>query len=295
MSLDRDQLTTLHTVLKLGSFDRAADALGVTQPAISLRIRTLEDRVGLPLVLRGTPCVGTAAGRRLAQHAQSLALMETAAFRDLDLPLGSTRTQASVAVNADSLATWFPSVLPLLEDLSLDVHTDDQDHSANWLTSGDVSAAVTGTSKAAKGCDITPLGKQRYIATASPDFVKRWFADGVSTNTLMDAPQLVYSHKDQLQASWIKHVTGKTLFPPHHVIPSTHGFLRATRNGAAWAINPIDLIKKDLSDGTLVEIVPGSHLDVALFWQCNRHVKSALTPLENAVFKVAKEQLLQGP
>ena len=42
MQLDRDQLAALSAVLRVGSFEGAADELGLTQPAVSLRIRALE-------------------------------------------------------------------------------------------------------------------------------------------------------------------------------------------------------------------------------------------------------------
>ena len=294
MHLDRDHLAALQAILKLGSFESAAASLGLSQPAISLRIRALEDHVGLPLIQRGSPCVGTLAGTRLGQHAETIALMEHEALRDLDLAIGTAPTRVAVAVNADSLATWFPLVLKDLPDLVLDIQMDDQDHSAHWLKSGDVKAAVTGTSKAEKGCDVMPLGQQRYVATASPDFVNRWFANGVTTETLMQAPLVTYTYKDQLQSRWMQQVTGKKLFPPTHLLPSTHGFVAATRDGAAWAMNPIHLVKKDLSDGTLVEVIPQSALDVPLFWHCNRHVKTALTPLTKAVKRIAQHALLQS-
>lgn len=292
MHLDRDHLAALQAILKLGSFEAAAASLGVSQPAISLRIRALEDHVGLPLIQRGTPCVGTPAGKRLGQHAETVALMEYAALRELDLTIGSTPTRVAVAVNADSLATWFPLVLKDLPDLVLDIQMDDQDHSAQWLKSGDVSAAVTGTPKPEKGCDVMPLGRQRYIATAAPEFVNKWFKDGVTADTLMRAPLITYTYKDQLQSRWMQQVTGKKLFPPTHLLPSTHGFVAATRDGSAWAMNPIQLVKKDLSNGTLVEIMPDSALDVPLFWHCNRHVKSALIPLTKTVKRIAREALL---
>ena len=53
MQLDYDALAALAAILRTGSFDGAAAELGLTQPAISLRIKTLEDRVGAILIRRG--------------------------------------------------------------------------------------------------------------------------------------------------------------------------------------------------------------------------------------------------
>ena len=68
---DYTQLATLSAILRHGAFDAAAVELGITQSAVSQRLRALEDRVGQPLVQRGTPCTGTALGQRLAVDSQT--------------------------------------------------------------------------------------------------------------------------------------------------------------------------------------------------------------------------------
>ncbi|MEO1788791.1 MAG: LysR family transcriptional regulator, partial [Pseudomonadota bacterium] len=50
------QLHALAAVLRTGSFEAAAHDLGLTQSAISQRIRALEDRAGAVLIVRETPC-----------------------------------------------------------------------------------------------------------------------------------------------------------------------------------------------------------------------------------------------
>ena len=53
--LDYASLFALSTVVREGSFERAARALNVTPSAISQRIRLLEERVGCALVVRAQP------------------------------------------------------------------------------------------------------------------------------------------------------------------------------------------------------------------------------------------------
>ena len=260
---------------------------------MSLRIRALEDRVGLPLIRRGKPCVGTEAGNRLCRHAEDVALLEHQALRDLDLAGDTGPTRVSLAINADSLATWFPSILNTLEGLLLDVKIDDQDYSVDWLTRGDVVAAVTGTDKAASGCDVTPLGAIRYVATASPDFVERWFSNGVTVEALSKAPGFAFDAKDNLQARWMTAKTGRKLFPPSHMLPSTHGFIAAAQSGGGWGMNPLSLVEPYLKSGALVAIDPDLPLDVPHYWQIGRRMKPALHHLDKAVRAAAKRQLYQ--
>lgn len=69
-SLNLDQLRTLREVIALGSFSAAARRLNLTQPAVSLQVRELEQRFGVRLVERlGRTAHATAPGRELIEHA----------------------------------------------------------------------------------------------------------------------------------------------------------------------------------------------------------------------------------
>jgi len=111
--LDYASLAALAAVVLEGSFERAARSLHVTPSAVSQRIRLLEERVGCALVVRGQPCRGTEAGLRLCQHVDRVRLLEHEL--QLDLPAleqtDTARIRLPVAVNADSLATWFAAAL----------------------------------------------------------------------------------------------------------------------------------------------------------------------------------------
>ncbi len=54
--LDYASLSTVATVVREGSFERAARALNVTTSAVSQRIKHLEERLGSILIIRGQPC-----------------------------------------------------------------------------------------------------------------------------------------------------------------------------------------------------------------------------------------------
>ncbi|HJQ60085.1 MAG TPA: LysR family transcriptional regulator, partial [Vineibacter sp.] len=72
-SLNLDQLRTLIEVIELGSFTAAARQLSLSQPAISLQVRELEQRVGVRLVERvGRTLRATAAGRLLAERGKGI-------------------------------------------------------------------------------------------------------------------------------------------------------------------------------------------------------------------------------
>ncbi len=293
---DYTHLSALAAVIRTGGFDKAAVALNVTPSAISQRIKTLEERVGTVLVVRGQPCVGTDAGNRLCRHVERVALLENRVRGDLsDLasaPGAEPMPTIRIAINADSLATWFMPAMAAVGGTLFDIVLDDQDHSADWLRRGDVSAAVTAFGPAVQGCDSRPLGALRYRATASPDFVLRWCPDGFDANAAARAPCLTFNRKDRLQTNWLLQCFGTVVSPPTHWLPSTRAFVDASRAGLGWGMNPEVLVADDLRAGRLVELLPDRPFDTPLYWQANRVVADALAPLTTTVRQAARAVLI---
>jgi LysR family transcriptional regulator (chromosome initiation inhibitor) len=271
MRIDSRQLQAFAAVLREGSFDAAARALHVTPSAISQRIKGLEQRLGRVLVRRGTPCLATEAGAALQRHAQQLELLEAQALAPFGLADATAQAlPLAIAVNADSLATWFAPALAALRErhgVVFDLHVEDQDHSGELLRQGRVLAAVTADPHPVQGCAVVPLGAMRYLAVAAPAFVARHFVAGVDAASLAAAPCNVFNAKDELQLRWMRRLTRARLAPPAHRVPSTHGFIHAALHGLGWGMNPDVLVAPLLERGELVEIVPGTPLDVPLFWQ----------------------------
>ncbi len=294
--LDAVQLRTLAAVVAEGSFDAAARVLHVTPSAVSQRIKTLEETVGQVLVQRHRPCRPTGAGEPLLRLAGQLALLEREALAEARGPLaaGRGRTRLAVVVNADSLGTWFPSALarvPDRLDLCFDIRQDDQEHTADLLRDGSVTAAVTAQREPVQGCRVQRLGAMRYRALAAPAYADRWFAGGVTPETLAEAPVVVFDRKDAIQHRFLRTVSGRDLHPPVHYLPSVPAFSEAIRLGLGWALVPEQIADADLATGRCVDLAPGRHLDVPLYWQHWRLESAALTALTTAVRAVAAETL----
>jgi LysR family transcriptional regulator (chromosome initiation inhibitor) len=294
--LDYPALDALAAVIREGSFERAARALHVTPSAVSQRIRQLEERVGCALVVREQPCRATEAGRKLVRHVDRVRLLEQELHEALPVlaPEGGARVALPVAVNADSLATWFAPAIAAFAAAApvlVEVAVDDQDHTAEWLRSGAVLAAVTASARPPAGCNSRPLGAMRYLAAASPDFVARHFADGVGAAALAVAPSLVFNAKDELQARWARRLCHRHVELPRHVLPSSQAFVTAARAGMGWGLHPEALIAPFLADGSLVELVPGTPLDVPLHWQHARAASAWLEGLSRRVAATARDAL----
>ncbi|WP_461429346.1 LysR family transcriptional regulator ArgP [Gymnodinialimonas sp.] len=286
---EHPQLEALSAVIHLGSFDAAAHHLSVTPSAISQRIKQLEDRVGMMLVERGQPCTATPVARKLLTHADQVRLLETALARDLGLP--GDATPVRIAVNADSLASWLLPALAPLDGFLFDLIIDDQDHSEAWLKRGEVAAAVSSRAHPLQGCDCTPLGALHYAATASPTFVKRHFAGGLTAEALAQAPALTFNAKDRLQRDWAAQVAGRPVALRTHYLANAQGFVEATRLGIGWGLNPLPLVRPYLEDGSLVALAPQVPFSTPLYWHVSRLTGPALAPLTKAVRAVRLDQL----
>jgi len=285
--LDYTQLDTLATVLRLGSFDSAAQHLRVTQSAVSQRIRQLEETIGCPLIHRGPPATGTEAGLKLARHAEEVRMLEARVVS----PSDGQSPRLRVAVNADSLATWFLKVMACHPEFQFEIVVDDQDHSLDWLKRGEVSAVVTSEKTPPQGCISHPLGAMNYAAVCSPNFARIHFRGAVDKLSLADAPVLVFNNKDGLQATWQKQFFGVIHNRFSNKIPSTQGFIDAALLDLGWGLNPQSLVDPFLADGSLQRLVPDSDLQVPLFWHHSRLLSDALAELTGSVKLICKAEL----
>ena len=264
MRIDAHQLAAFAAVIEHGSFDAAATTLHVTPSAVSQRIKALEQRVGQVLVVREKPCSATPAGAPLLRLAAQTRLLEAEALAEMGGGGGASRI--ALAVNADSMATWFTAVFDVLDEVCFDIRIEDQDHSARLLREGVVMGAVTTERTAVPGCVVLALGVMRYIPVASPAYVRRYLPDGFTAAAAAHAPSLAWNRDDALQDMLVRRVFRRDITRRQHFVPTAEGFGAAVLAGLGWGMYPEDLAAPRLADGSFARIAT-AHLDVPLFWQ----------------------------
>ena len=266
MQFDGQQLAAFAAVIEYGSFDAAAARLHVTPSAVSQRIKALEQRVGQVLVRREKPCVATPAGAPLVRLAAQTALLESEALAEMGGG-SADRTRIAIAVNADSMSTWFTAVLGQLPEVLFDVRIEDQDHSARLLREGAAMGAVTTERTPVPGCRVQPLGVMRYVPVASADYADRCLPDGFTADAVGSAPSLAWNRDDALQDMLVRRAFRRNIARPVHYVPTAEGFAAAVRAGLGWGMFPDSLAAAWVADGSFVRI-SDVHLDVPLYWQC---------------------------
>ena len=285
VTLDGQQLTAFAAVVELGSFEAAAQRLHVTPSAISQRIKALEQRVGQVLIVRGKPSTATAAGIPLLRLAAQTAMLESEALAELGGGSGA-QTRIALAVNADSMATWFTAVLGQVPDVLFDIRIEDQDHSARLLREGEVMGAVTTERTPVPGCRAQPLGVMRYVPVASPGYVERHLPDGFTSDALAVAPSLAWNRDDALQDMLVRRAFRRAIARSVHYVPTAEGFGAAVGAGLGWGMYPEHLAAARLADGSFVRISE-VHLDVPLFWQCWKLDSPMIEAITDAVHSAA--------
>lgn len=298
MDLIHPQLAAFAAVLEEGSFEAAGRRLCVTSSAVSQRIKALEDRLGQVLVVRQPPCRPTPAGELLLRRVRPMQTLEAEALADF-LPEESQGAKArpiAIAVNSDSLVTWFLPVLSRLHDdhgYLFDLHVDDQDHTLEFLRNGAVLGAVSGTAMPLQGCDVQFLGVMRYHAIASPSFAARYFGEGVNAAAFGRAPMISLNRKDELQWRFVRSITRARLAPPLHYLPTPSGVVEAAALGLGWCLAPDSMLAPALKRNDIVIVAPEHRLDVPLYWHHAAVRSSTLQRLGHVLTAVTKEVLHQ--
>jgi LysR family transcriptional regulator, chromosome initiation inhibitor len=272
--LDARQLKALAAVIEHGSFKTAAQALSLTLAAVSLRVKSLEATLGQRLLVRGKKVHPTPSGQALLAHIKQMRLMEADLLDALPgaTARGAQMQSLSVAVNADSMASWFlPGVAPACarHRLLLDVVVDDQDHTHDALKNGDVSGCVMTRADAMRGCIAEPLGIMRYRCVAAPDLVASWLAanGSVSIHRMLRSPAVIFNRKDALQDAFLaQHFELQQARYPRHFVPAVDAFEQAIELGMGWGmVSELQLAASPASP--LEEVFPGRTVDVVLYWQ----------------------------
>jgi len=302
-SFDTDALECLAAIVEEGGFERAAVRLSITQSAVSQRLRALEAQVGTVLLVRSRPLKPTAAGRLLIKHAMQMRLLRAdleTDLHELTPDSGNSREEEriSIAINADSISTWvLPALGPLVsEGLPLEIITDDQDFTHEWLREGQVLGCVTTLKKALRGCKVLPLGAMQYVAVASRDYARTHCPQGLSAHNFRQIPFIAFNRKDDLQVEFVGRALGlRRVALSQRFVPSSEGQVRAALAGWGATVVPELQVRDLLAQGELVNLAPQVSLPVSLYWHCWNLHSVVIDRLTAALAGAAAKALTGAP
>jgi DNA-binding transcriptional LysR family regulator len=144
--LDIRRLRMLHEFAARGSIARTAEALGYTPSAVSQQLAVLEREAGTPLLDRTARSAGlTAAGRRLAVHAERILAMVEEAESDLSAQAAQPSGRVVVTAFPSAAVAFAPALARSLRahpKLSLLLREADPAEGLQLVRSGEVEAAI---------------------------------------------------------------------------------------------------------------------------------------------------------
>ncbi len=210
--------------------------------------------------MRVKPVRPTESGEVVVRFARQLARLERDARAELGLAADQGPVRIPVAVNADSLATWFlPALTRVPQDppICFELHREDEAHTTALLREGQVMAAVTSSPDPVAGCTVRRLGLARYRAVAAPGFVARHLT-GFLAEDLREAPIVTFDRRDGLQDAFVRSLTrGRSSAGRiRHLVPTSDGFRDAVAFGLGWGMVPEPQAEPLLRSGRLVELAP---------------------------------------
>lgn len=295
--LDYKWVEALDAVVAQRSFERAAESLHISQSAVSQRIKQLEKWLAQPVLVRGQPPRPTPAGMKLLGLYRRVCLLEQDLIPSITNEDSGKALTVSLATNADTLATWLlPSLIDLVDQkrIELNLIVDDEGRTIDKLRSGEVVAAISLDFQPIAGCDADYLGRMDYLCVASPSFRARYFNQGVTRESLIAAPAVVFDQHDEMHERFIyQHFNlpyGSVL---KHTVRSSEAFVKLASAGVAYCLIPKVQIQEELDKGVLVDVTPGFMLSHQMYWHHWQLESGVLKELSEAVIAYAREFLPQ--
>ncbi|MDO6486990.1 LysR family transcriptional regulator ArgP [Colwellia sp. 6_MG-2023] len=293
--MDYKLLTALAAIIETQSFDLAAAQLFISQSAISQRIKLLEENIGQPVLIRRQPIELTTVGEQLLSHFKKVKQLENELLPELMPDNAVKAMKVSLAVNADSIATWFLKALtPVLQEnlIELNLLIEPEDRTLDRLRSGEAIGAVSIIKNPLKGYRSFELGSMNYCLVCSKGFKEKYFKHGVTQSSLKMAPAISYDHKDAMHIRYIVDNFGLEASEYYcHTVRSSEAFVILAKQGVAYCLVPYLQIKNELETGELVNLCPGKELNRTLYWHSWVLVKGVNKKISQQIIQTAKTLL----
>jgi DNA-binding transcriptional LysR family regulator len=167
--MDTRQLAAFCAVVERKSFSQAADRLGVTQPAVSLQIRSLEQRLGQQLLDRsGRRVEPTEAGRRLYASAQRLLALEEQLFEEIEADdEGAISGTLELGASTGPGGTVVPLLLCEFQELHPDVRVrltvSDTQTVVDRVAERGLELGIVGAGRRHRGVSFEPFFRDEVV------------------------------------------------------------------------------------------------------------------------------------
>lgn len=287
--MDLSLLRTFVTVHRAGSFTRAAALLGLSQPAVTSQIRSLERQLGRPLFLRQargvTPTtIGDELAHRAAPHLDALVeITETG-------PHGRAGTRTLHLAGPPEFVSVrvLPALTPLVSE-GLTLRTSlfgTAEESLDGLAAGRHDLAVATARPRGGLLTATPLCDEEHVLVAAPRWAARLGLDELPGEgaAVLDRLPVIEVHESLPFVSryWSAVFESKPAASAAVVVPDLRAVLESAVSGAGLAVLPRYLCESALADGRLVVLLDPPVPPLRTYFLVVRAGTTALTHIARA-------------
>jgi DNA-binding transcriptional LysR family regulator len=265
-------LRTFVSVYRLGSFTRAAQALGLSQPAVTQQIKNLEKETGRTLFDR------VPNGARPTAAAEGL-LREVEGPIDalggvVDRNFGAKTTSRTLVVGGPvelMTARVIPSVSDMVvEGTSLRFVFGLADDLLVQLADGEVDLVLSTVRPRVRGVVATPLADEEFLLVASPSIAAQICAEALAADAptaLAGVPMISYGESLPIVRRYWRTVFGRPpTMSPGLVVPDLRGALAAVKASAGISVLPSYLCADELERGEVVALVDPEQPPINTFY-----------------------------
>ncbi|MFK4871766.1 LysR family transcriptional regulator [Novosphingobium sp. ZW T3_23] len=250
-------LETLMWIDRLGTFAGAAQRLNTTQPAISARVREIEEQLGVPLFQRdGRRMVLTARGRRLVQECEPLRQGLERVLLDASDFAGATGT-VRIGSGEIAAATCLPDFIGAIErerpGVTLEIELDLTARLLQQVLSGTRDIVFLAGPVASPGLRTTPIGSVELVWAASPQVAGAGdFSQRDHLLPIWSLPDHSPLHAVTLAALQEHGITPRALNTCNNV----RMLIEIVARGQGAAVLPETMVRTELARGLLAEVLP---------------------------------------
>ena len=173
--MDTRQLAAFCAVVERKSFSQAAERLGVTQPAVSLQVRSLEKRLGRQLLDRsGRRVEPTEAGLALYRGAQRLLALEEQLLEEIEEGEGGELAGTlSVGASTGPGSTVVPILLCEFQRrnpaVSISLSISDTQSVVDRVAERELELGIVGAARRHRGVVFEPFFRDEVVLACPPD------------------------------------------------------------------------------------------------------------------------------
>lgn len=249
------QLRTFIEAYRLGSLTKAAESLGITQPAVSSHIRTLEVQLKKKLFTRHARGIDPTAiahdlARSIGSHIDSIEI----GFNKVQARASSIAGTIHMAAPGEFLNARLAPALAVLinHDIKVRIHPGGKETIYSLLDDGAIDLAITASQPSSRALGYAEIEKETFVLVAAPSWVKRHLTKPILPTQLLTQSLIAYDEDLPLIRQYFEQVFSIQIdVQPAAIVGDLRMVLALILEEQGYSVLPKYLCKNQLKDGSL--------------------------------------------